>query len=102
MNTENPENPENPEAPLTHTLNPKTLRYLNSAVAESEKLFGMAVEYRAKFESAKTSIAKEMYGKKLKKIVSKLDRHMALFSALEQIKAAQETSSQDESVKENR
>lgn len=94
-------NTEKPEAPPTRTLNPKTLRYLNSAAAESEKLFGMAVEYKAKFESAKTSVAKEMYGKKLKKIVSKLDRHMALFSALEQIKAAQETPPQDESVTEN-
>lgn len=87
-----------PEEPV---LKQKTINYLNTAARESEQLFAQAVEYRAKYNAAKTSVAREMYSKKLKKIVSKLDRHMALFSALEQIKAAQETPPQDESVTEN-
>lgn len=85
----------------TPTLKQKTINYLNAAANESERLLARAVEYKAKHDNAKTSVARDMYGKKLKKIVSKLDRHMALFSALEQIKAAQETPPQDESVKEN-
>lgn len=85
----------------TPTLKQKTINYLNAAAKESERLLAMAVEYKAKHDNAKTSVARDMYGKKLKKIVSKLDRHMALFSALEQIKAAHETPPQDESVKEN-
>lgn len=81
-------------------LKQKTINYLNTTAKESEKLFAMAVEYKAKYNNAKTGVARDVYGKKLKKVMSKLDRHMALFSALEQIKSAQEAPPQEESVTE--
>lgn len=74
----------------THALKQKTINYLDTAAKESERLFAMAIDYKAKYDAAKTSAGKEIYGKRLKKIVSKLDRHMSLFSALEQINTAHE------------
>ena len=38
---------------------------------ETEQLFAQAVEYRAKLNESKTSVAKNLYAKKLKKIVAK-------------------------------
>lgn len=54
---------------------------------ETEELFAQAVEYRAKLNESKTSVARNLYAKKLKKIVAKLDRHMAAYSLLEKLKS---------------
>lgn len=80
-------------------LKPKTINYLNTIANQTQNLLAQAVEYRAKIASAKTSTAKSLYSNKLRKIVSKLDKHMALFSAIEQAnkaKAEQQTSEQEQ------
>lgn len=70
-------------APLQE-LKPKTVNYLNNLAEETQELFAKAVEYRTKIESSKTSVAKQVYENKLKKLVKKLDANMGIFSMLEE------------------
>ena len=73
-----------PEAKLE--LKPKTINYLNSSANSTEKLLAQAIEYRRLFDSSKTSLAREIYAKKLKKIVNKLDPYMKMFASLQDAK----------------
>lgn len=75
---------------------PKTSRYLNRLADETNALFAKAVEYRQLIDQSKTSLSRQVYSKKLKKIVDKLDANMALFSTLENAKA--KTKQSDENV----
>lgn len=61
----------------------KTIKYLDVLADDTNSLFAKAVEYRQLITQSKTSLARQLYTKKLKKIVAKLDQNMALFSALE-------------------
>lgn len=81
-------------------LQPKTIDYLNSTANNVETLLALAVEYRHLVDNAKTNVARELYGKKLKKIVKKLDSHLGMFKALEEIKNQQEKSSESEAASE--
>ena len=54
----------NPHLANSYALKQKTINYLNTTAKESERLFAMAVEYKAKYDAAKTSAAKEIYGKR--------------------------------------
>lgn len=67
-------------------LKKKTIDYLHTSANKLETLFGQAVEYRAKFDKATSSVAKEMYSKKLKKIVKKMEPYMGLFRDMQKLK----------------
>lgn len=74
-------------------LKQKTLDYLTSTANNAEKLLELAMEYRNKIDNSKTNVARELYGKKLKKIVARFDEHVKLFVALEEIKKKQDAES---------
>lgn len=73
------------------TVSPKTVKYLEVLADSTNELFAKAVEYRQLIAESKTSLARQLYTKKLKKIVAKLDQNMALFSALEDGKNRRES-----------
>ena len=75
----------------------KTINFLNAKSTETEALLRKAVRYREKLDKAKTSFAKDLYKKKLTKIVKKLDANIKLFSLVEQMQKLEAQPSVEES-----
>ena len=68
----------------------KTINYLHNSVDKVEALFGKAVEYRTKFDRATSSVAKEIYRKKLKKTIKQMEPYMGLFGEIQKMREAKE------------
>lgn len=85
---------EKPEVELD--LKPKTVNYLNTSANTAEQLLTKAIEYRRLFDSSKTSVARELYAKKLKKVITKLDPYMKMFEGLQKAKQAKQVVADDE------
>lgn len=72
-------------------LKKKTIDYLKTSANKLETLFGLAVEYRAKFDRATSPMAKQIYAKKLKKTVKKMEPYMGLFKDMQKLKEMKES-----------
>ena len=80
-------------------LKKKTVDYLNTSANKLEELFGRAVEYRAKFDRATTTVARGIYKKKLQKTVKQMEPYMGLFGEMQRLKQL-EAGTEDEKVTE--
>jgi len=74
----------------------KTINYLHGAANTANELLAKAIEYRSKYDGAKTQVAKDLYKKKLTKTINKLEPFMKMFSGLQQAKAAAEQNTEQQ------
>jgi hypothetical protein len=78
-------------------LKQKTINYLHSSANMVDKLLGKAIEYKSKFNAAKTTVAKEFYKKRLTKTINQLEPYMKMFKSLEELNAAAPNTEQSNS-----
>ena len=67
--------------------------YMEYATAQVELLFEQCVKYKEKFDLAKTSTAKDMYGKKLKRYTKMVEQYMTFFSNVQTLNEEEEKQS---------
>lgn len=64
-------------------------QYMHSISEQTGILLDKAAFYKERVSNAKSTYSRELYGKKLKKLISRIDSHIAFFNKIKELNDAE-------------